>query len=400
VVPHLMSKTDKPDAGAFKSFRKMMSRKKDEVYAPKSKMPTELLYVIPMEARELAAADVNNRADPYAVVTYAGNQYKTKTCFNTLHPVWPWSVFAFDIVPGEKEFHIEIWDQDKLKKDDFLGEVTVNLADVPLGQLKDQWMDLVENKEYKSKIKVSGKVHFRIYHGLNLPALQAESMGKSFFLFDGQKELLKTGDCILFSGSEFVSGVIKKFLHTPYSHCGLVLRMKDTTKTPIPEEEEVFVAEADWDDGDYFNKDEKIYGIAINRFEDRMKDYSGDVIWHCPLKKPLNPEQCEKVRQFILASKQKKVKYDLFQGLKMMACFKNKESSNSVFCSELVAFALKEAGVLPETVNCSEQNPYDVAKLEVYDGQYPKTILRYQVEMDATKVSGAGLQEMKDLVFG
>jgi len=89
----------------------------------------------------------------------------------------------------------------------------------------------------------------------------------------------------------------------------------------------------------------------------------------------------------------------MLQGIKMMACLKNKPCSNAVFCSELVAFAALEGGAIDNTVNCSEQDPYMVSKLACFDeGQFPKTLLRYQLEVDSAKLSATSVSELTDLI--
>jgi hypothetical protein len=359
------------------------------------------LVVIPIEGRELMSRDqLTRRSDPFCIMKYGDLRHKTRTIDNTLHPVWSWSLFAFDHNPFWTEVTIEVWDRDKGRKHDALGEVTI-LLDTAKPQVIDQWLDLQPNydlvdKHNKGHSHPLGKIHVRIYDRIPVPAVQDEPLGKSIFLYEEfpWRQELKTGDCILFSGSETVSGIIKKFMHTPYSHCGLVLRMKD----PLTgKDDEVFVAEADWDDGDYLAQ-ESIYGIAINRFEDRMKTYVGDVIWHCPLIDPLNADEAKIVVDYVMDSKAKKVKYDMVQGLRMMAKIKNRESASSVFCSELVAFAAKKAKRTDPNLNCSEQDPYMVAKLPCFAGQFPKTVLRYQVFVDRAKLQGAGISEIFELI--
>jgi len=236
---------------------------------------------------------------------------------------------------------------------------------------------------------------------MDLPKIKPDPLGQSLFLHEetNWKEELKTGDCVLFSGSEFVSKIIKKLLHTPYSHVGMIVKMKDITKTKLEEQtEEIFVVEADWDDGDHFS-DNAIYGIVANKFEDRMKSYIGDVIWVAPLKQPLSENQCKAIVDYVWECKNTRVKFDMSQGLKLSLHVQNVESPKSVFCSEFVAFALKKAGVIGEDVNPSNQDPYMVSKFPCFEhGQYPKTVLRYQVHVDEAKLKGSSLTEIKELI--
>jgi len=278
-----------------------------------------------------------------------------------------------------------------------LGSYTLHL-DQSRNYEVDEWVSLTAAKVVE-KIEGAddhkGHLHFRLWFRTPTPEIHTDPLGKSFHFFkNGLKDKMQTGDCILFSGSEVISGIIKQFMHTPYSHCGLILRMEDKEG-----KEEVFVVEADWDTGDYYDEKEEIYGITINLYDKRMESYVGDVIWHCPLKQPLTKEKSQKVIEFVKEKKKNKCKYDMFQGLKMMACLKNKPCSNAVFCSELVAFAMNIAETIPSTINCSEQDPYMVSKLSCYDnGQYPRTMLRYQVEVDAAKMSSTSITEITELI--
>eukprot|EP01103_Thecamoeba_quadrilineata_P005821 TRINITY_DN15571_c0_g1_i1.p1 TRINITY_DN15571_c0_g1~~TRINITY_DN15571_c0_g1_i1.p1 ORF type:complete len:382 (-),score=63.54 TRINITY_DN15571_c0_g1_i1:135-1259(-) len=355
------------------------------------------VHIIPIEARELAIGDsVTRRADPYCVVKYGNTAKHTRVISRTLHPVWSWSLFTFDYDPSVKEIVFEVWDKDSLKKDDFLGSYTLQLKTTESYEA-DEWVVLTGSKvseKVEGKTEAKGHVHYRLWYQKPLPEFHPDPLGNSFHFFKDHKQKMNTGDCILFSGSETISGIIKQFMHTPYSHCGMILRMPDRDG-----KEEVFVCEADWDTGDYYDEKEEIYGITINLYDKRMESYVGDVIWHCPLKEPLNEEQSKKVIDFILERKKSKCKYDMFQGIKMMACLKNKPCSNAVFCSELVAFAMSIAGTIAPTVNCSEQDPYEVSKLPCYDhGQFPRTMLRYQVEVDAAKMSSTSISEFTDLL--
>jgi uncharacterized protein YbaR (Trm112 family) len=330
---------------------------------------------------------------------------KTRIINSTLHPVWSWSVFSFEKKnyktsifgddkdkeeKGDDVINICVMDHDNMSKDDFMGRLDLSLKGTE-GQVIDRWIELEPLNEGR------GKIHLRVYNEVALPELKGEELGKSLFLFeDHALDKFQTGDCILYSGSELISGVLKRFMHSPYSHCGIILKMKDPLD-PNATEESVFIAEADWDDGDHFG-DESIYGIVINLMKDRMKDYAGDVIWHCPLKNALQPDQQKKVIDFVLKCKKEKAKYDISQGVKMMMNFKTREDAKSVFCSELVSFALKEAGVVPATLNCSLQNPFMVSKFDCYLGEHPTTVLRYQVLVDKDKVKGAGFKEVLDLL--
>jgi len=359
-----------------------------------------------IEARELYSTDVNGRADPYCKVKYGDEEKKTHVVKMTLHPVWAAAVFSFDR-SSEHVIHFDLWDHDSARRDDFLGRCQFTLTPETRHKETDTWIALDETEISKHKhlkgaqeLTTSwpklGLLHVRIYDGIDYPIPQDEPVGKSIFFFQGYEEHLKTGDCILYSGLEMISSLIKTRFDTPYSHCGMILKMKNPITGEGPEE--IYVCEADWDDGDFMEKEE-VYGIIVNKFADRMKAYSGSAIWLCPLKEPLSDDENKRVIDLVLGMKKSKVKYGLFTGIKMMAHLgaKNKEGGKAVFCSELVAYAMKQVGRCPDSLNSANAQPYDVAKLDCYEGQFPKTLLRYQVAIDQEKVRGAGFSEILEL---
>jgi len=274
----------------------------------------------------------------------------------------------------------------------------------------DSWFDLVPNSAGLPHIPEHsefrlGKIHLIIYNGVSHPVPQPDPLGSSFFFWQDEgshiKDSLKTGDCILYSGSEMISGVIKTRFGTPYSHCGMILKMPD----PHPEmggKVDVFVAEADWDDGDYMNPEKSVFGIIVNKFEDRMKAYSGNVIWYCPLKEALSPADDKIVCDEVLKMKEEHMKYAIKHGIQMIAgiggLLHDKDKPAAVFCSELVARVLKVVKRIPLEFLARNADPYQVAKCSCYDhGQFPKYVLRYQVQVDPSKIKAAGLSEVTEL---
>jgi len=251
-----------------------------------------------------------------------------------------------------------------------------------------------------------GKVHVRIYNGISHPVPEPDPLGDSIFFWKEDAEAIKnslhTGDCILYSGSEVISGYIKKRFDTPYSHCGIVLRMPD----PRPGKEgkeDVFIAEADWDDGDYLNTEKSIFGIVVNKFEYRLEHYAGNAIWHCPLTTRLTPEESKRVCDFVLDMKKGQTSYAIHKGVMMVFGLggraQDEEKPASVFCSELVARALKFITRIKQEFISANADPYTVSKLDCYAlGPFPKVCLRYQTRVDPSRVSEAGTSELFDLL--
>ena len=96
---------------------------------------TVLLHVNVLEARGLAAADTDGRADPYCVVTAApGARLRTKTQRKTLDPVWG-QAFSFTAPPGIRrsgnKITLTVVDHDDFDFDDEMGVACVPFHDVP-----------------------------------------------------------------------------------------------------------------------------------------------------------------------------------------------------------------------------------------------------------------------------
>eukprot|EP00930_Biecheleria_cincta_P048482 TRINITY_DN33778_c0_g1_i1.p1 TRINITY_DN33778_c0_g1~~TRINITY_DN33778_c0_g1_i1.p1 ORF type:complete len:599 (+),score=68.62 TRINITY_DN33778_c0_g1_i1:109-1905(+) len=97
------------------------------------------LQVQVIEAKGLVAADFNlvgkNSSDPYCVLqVYHGHnngpKVRTKTIKVTLEPRWN-ATFSFRISRPNSVLRLEVWDADKLDKDDIIGILELPLAEVP-----------------------------------------------------------------------------------------------------------------------------------------------------------------------------------------------------------------------------------------------------------------------------
>eukprot|EP01090_Pellita_catalonica_P019077 TRINITY_DN6349_c0_g1_i2.p1 TRINITY_DN6349_c0_g1~~TRINITY_DN6349_c0_g1_i2.p1 ORF type:complete len:194 (+),score=25.97 TRINITY_DN6349_c0_g1_i2:220-801(+) len=175
-----------------------------------------------------------------------------------------------------------------------------------------------------------------------------------------------------------LSDSIKCLTNSPYSHCGIVIKMPDPKSSS--KEEEFFLVEADIGDGkgDHMEKGKSIYGILINKFEDRIRAYHGSILWHASLRNELSAEKKSLLVGLIMELKQKKVQYDLTDGIQMVTGMDQKEDGSSLYCSELIAHVYQKIGVLPESVNSSTMGPWHLAQLDVINGKYP-SVIRYRI---------------------
>jgi len=115
--------------------------------------------------RNLAPKDVNGLSDPYLNIWCgATGKYKTKIKYNTLNPVWDEDFTLLATTCRKRILDIECWDHDTLCKDEFMGEISIPVDSVPVGQVVSQWYKLMPNANNKNKKgAVSGDICIDIF---------------------------------------------------------------------------------------------------------------------------------------------------------------------------------------------------------------------------------------------
>ena len=122
-----------------------------------------------MSADNLAKKDIFGASDPYVridLVTNNGDEVidsvLTKTKKRTLNPKWD-EEFLFRVKPSDHKLVLEVFDENRLTRDDFLGRVDLPLANLP----RETEGRVVSNKYYilqprSARSKVRG--HLQVYH--------------------------------------------------------------------------------------------------------------------------------------------------------------------------------------------------------------------------------------------
>ncbi|XP_043546626.1 extended synaptotagmin-2-A isoform X3 [Chiloscyllium plagiosum] len=132
----------------------------DEVHLAELRFPVPkgLLRIHFIEAQDLQWKDkfmkglVKGKSDPYGIL-YIGNQmFQSKTIKENLNPKWNEVYEALIYENPGQELEIELFDEDP-DKDDFLGSLMIDLAEVQKEQLVDQWFDLDEVSVGKLHLK-------------------------------------------------------------------------------------------------------------------------------------------------------------------------------------------------------------------------------------------------------
>ena len=180
--------------------------------------------------------------------------------------------------------------------------------------------------------------------------------------YDNVRNRMRTGGLLAFGGTEFTSEVIKEVTDSPVSHVGMVF---STYASGFKGGRVVQVIEST-SLGDGFA------GVQINRLSVHIKQYDGDIWWL-----PLNEKNQKRVEFY----KQKFVRflidqvgkpYDAPQAIASAIdpLWEAEEDLTKLFCSELVSAAYKHIGIIPPSLNPSEQTPADVVRFNIYADTY------------------------------
>jgi hypothetical protein len=162
--------------------------------------------------------------------------------------------------------------------------------------------------------------------------------------YDTCKELMKTGDCLLFSSYSPIAAGIKMFTNSQWSHAALVIRLSEYEG----EERHRFYIEA------------TSPKVKLTRLTGKMLDYTGVIAW-LPL-----PEMYDPFRQQLgytmlqLLDK----KYDYKSVLKQI--FKKvSEDADAFFCSEMCGYVWNRSFSIGWTQGEALQ-PCDIVQLSMF----------------------------------
>ncbi|CAM0883519.1 unnamed protein product [Alopecurus aequalis] len=125
-----------------------------------------LLEVLLIDAKGLAGNDFLGRLDPYVILKYRSQERKSGTARDEgRNPSWN-ELFRFQIsstaADVQHKLVLRIMDHDNLSSDDFLGEATINVADlIGIGVEKGRselnparYSVVTANNSYHGEIKV------------------------------------------------------------------------------------------------------------------------------------------------------------------------------------------------------------------------------------------------------
>ncbi|MGH0170523.1 UNVERIFIED_CONTAM: hypothetical protein FKN15_002727 [Acipenser sinensis] len=122
-------------------------------------MPKGVLRIHFLEAQDLIGKDtflkgmIKGKSDPYAVIQVGRHLFQTKTIKENLNPKWKEIFEALVYENPGQQLEIELFDEDT-DKDDFLGSLMIDLAEVQKEQSVDEWFVLDE--------VATGKLHLKL----------------------------------------------------------------------------------------------------------------------------------------------------------------------------------------------------------------------------------------------
>lgn len=187
-------------------------------------------------------------------------------------------------------------------------------------------------------------------------------------LYTPHRNQMKTGDLIIFSGTSFVSEVIRWKTNSPYSHVGMVL---DTFHNEGFGQSIMVIESTSLIDIPDIQTKEIVKGVQLHWLSKRINAYKGSIFW-APLHEPLSHDGTIIMQQWLRSKHNARVSYDYAQaigaGLDFFDDFglENEPDFSTLFCSELVAKALQKARIISEAYNPSEMTPQNIVDLDCY----------------------------------
>ncbi|KAJ5068616.1 c2 domain-containing protein [Anaeramoeba ignava] len=113
----------------------------------------------------LPVGDISGTSDGYCQFKIGEKEFKTKTIKNSLFPIWK-ETFIFHLTFEEllKSIIINVWDWDKVGKNDLLGKAKIRISDVIREKIIDQFPNLKNMKmSYNMISSIEKQIEYRIW---------------------------------------------------------------------------------------------------------------------------------------------------------------------------------------------------------------------------------------------
>uniref|UniRef100_A0A668AKW6 Extended synaptotagmin 2 n=1 Tax=Myripristis murdjan TaxID=586833 RepID=A0A668AKW6_9TELE len=122
-------------------------------------MPKGVLRIHFLEAQDLLGKDkflgglIKGKSDPYGVLQIGNQLFQSKVIHETVHPKWNEVYEALVYEHSGQHLEIELFDEDT-DKDDFLGSLMIDMAELQKEQKVDEWFVMDE--------VATGKLHLKL----------------------------------------------------------------------------------------------------------------------------------------------------------------------------------------------------------------------------------------------
>lgn len=193
--------------------------------------------------------------------------------------------------------------------------------------------------------------------------------------YDDIRSQLKTGDIILFSGTQGFSSVIKFFTRSPWSHIGIVCVLKKWDMVAVWES----TTEAQFD----MATRRVTTGVQLNPLSTRLRAFKGEMAVRQLQGVELTEEEIKtliQLRKELKGRAYETNKFSLLQsaydGVARIGAAQ--EDLSSLFCSELVAEAYQRLNLLDVSLPSAEYVPADFGEdrgLQLSRGTLGETII-------------------------
>jgi len=135
---------------------------------PPPKQKLTKIVIKALQGKDLASKDSNGKSDPYLIILYGTQQFKTKCIKKTLNPVWTDQTFVIAADPSHQKILVECWDYDVVGTHDFMGEFYVDVSSIPDdGSAIKKHFPVGLSPDPKNKAKktnfVSGSIELEIF---------------------------------------------------------------------------------------------------------------------------------------------------------------------------------------------------------------------------------------------
>ncbi|PRP88770.1 putative ADP-ribosylation factor GTPase-activating protein AGD11-like [Planoprotostelium fungivorum] len=147
------------------------------------------LHLKVLEAESLIATDLKT-SDPFVVIKLGLYEARTKTKSSTLNPIWNEN-FEIEVVSGEEELVVQVFDRDIFSPDDSLGSITITMEELLKHESTTKWYALAGEGRIKLETRLTHPYakYIREITGVvetSTPTISSPTLDASSPLVDGE----------------------------------------------------------------------------------------------------------------------------------------------------------------------------------------------------------------------